>query len=70
MDYRVVFSEEALSDLAGIVEYVALDEDAAASRFGDPLLDHIDLLGRFPRMGEHCPRGEELAGSLTAFTLL
>ena len=28
-----------------------MDDDKAASRFGRALLDHVDLLGRFPRMG-------------------
>ena len=30
---------------------IAQDDDEAASRFGEALLDHVDLLGRFPRMG-------------------
>jgi plasmid stabilization system protein ParE len=33
------------------VENIARDDDEAASRFGEALLDHVDLLGRFPRMG-------------------
>ncbi|MGO9254903.1 MAG: type II toxin-antitoxin system RelE/ParE family toxin [Bryobacteraceae bacterium] len=31
--------------------HIAQDDDEAASRFGEALLDHVDLLGRFPRMG-------------------
>lgn len=31
--------------------HIARDDDDAASRFGEALLDHVDLLGRFPRMG-------------------
>jgi plasmid stabilization system protein ParE len=33
------------------VGHIAQDDDEAASRFGEALLDHVDLLGRFPRMG-------------------
>jgi plasmid stabilization system protein ParE len=33
------------------VGYISQDDDKAASRFGEALLDHVDLLGRFPRMG-------------------
>jgi len=33
------------------VGHIAQDDDEAASRFGKALLDHVDLLGRFPRMG-------------------
>ncbi|HEX4137773.1 MAG TPA: type II toxin-antitoxin system RelE/ParE family toxin [Bryobacteraceae bacterium] len=51
MDYRVLFSQKALNDLSEIVGYVAWDDAEAASRFGDALLDHVNLLGRFPRMG-------------------
>ena len=51
MDYRVLFSQRALNDLSGIVGHIAQDDDKAASRFGEALLDHVDLLGRFPRMG-------------------
>ena len=51
MDYRVLFSQRALNDLSGIVGRIAQDDDEAASRFGEALFDHVDLLGRFPRMG-------------------
>jgi plasmid stabilization system protein ParE len=51
VDYRVLFSQRALNDLSGIVGHIAQDDDKAASRFGEALLDHVDLLGRFPRMG-------------------
>ena len=51
MDYRVLFTQRALSDLSEIVERIAQDDVGVASRFGQSLLDHIDLLGRFPRMG-------------------
>lgn len=51
MDHRILCTKRALNDLAGIVKHIAQDDDAAASRFGSALLDHVDLLGRFPRMG-------------------
>jgi plasmid stabilization system protein ParE len=51
VDYRLLFTQRALSDLSEIVEHIAQDDDEAASRFGEALLDHVDLLGRFPRMG-------------------
>jgi plasmid stabilization system protein ParE len=31
--------------------HIAQDDDEAASRFGEALLDHVDLLGLFPSMG-------------------
>jgi plasmid stabilization system protein ParE len=51
LDYRLLFTQRALSDLSEIVGHIAQDDDDAASRFGVALLDHVDLLGRFPRMG-------------------
>jgi plasmid stabilization system protein ParE len=33
------------------VGHIAQDDDEAASRFGEALLDHVAFLGRFPRMG-------------------
>jgi plasmid stabilization system protein ParE len=37
--------------LSDIVGTIAEDDSSAASRFVGALLDHVDLLGRFPRMG-------------------
>jgi plasmid stabilization system protein ParE len=51
VDYRVLFTQRALSDLAEIVGHIAEDDGEAATRFGNALLDHVDLLSRFPRMG-------------------
>ena len=51
MDYRVFFTKKALAELADIADYIAADSPDAASRFGNALLDHVGLLGRFPRMG-------------------
>ncbi len=51
MDYRLLYTRRALNDLAEIIERVAVDDAEAASRFGSGLLDHVDLLARFPRMG-------------------
>lgn len=51
MDYRLRYTQRALNDLAEIVGHIAEDDAEAASRFGNSLLDHVDLLTRFPRMG-------------------
>ena len=51
MDYRLLFTQRALNDLSEIVGHIAQDDDDVASRFGNALLNHVDLLGRFPRMG-------------------
>ena len=51
MDYRLLFTQRALTDLAEIIDHIAWDDDEAASCFGGALLDHVDLLRRYPRMG-------------------
>ena len=51
MDYRLFYTQKALNDLAEIISHIAEDDPEAASRFGNSLLDHIELLARFPRMG-------------------
>ena len=51
MDYRLLFTQRALDDLAEIIGHIAEDDAEAASRFGNGLLDHVDLLAQFPRMG-------------------
>ena len=51
MDYRLLFTQRALNDLAEIIGHIAEDDGEAAIRFGSALLDHVDLLSRFPRMG-------------------
>jgi plasmid stabilization system protein ParE len=35
VDYRLLFTQKALDDLAEIVGHIALDDDEAAARFGE-----------------------------------
>ena len=51
MDFRLLYSERSLSDLAEIVGRIAEDDAEAARRFGDALLDHLEFLEKFPRLG-------------------
>jgi plasmid stabilization system protein ParE len=51
VDYCLLYTQRALNDLAEIIGHIAEDDAEAASRFGGSLLDHVDLLARFPRMG-------------------
>ncbi len=37
--------------MAEIIRWVAQDDSDAAYRFGSSLLDHVELLTRFPRLG-------------------
>lgn len=51
MDFRLLYSQRALNDLEEIVGYIAEDDASAAGLFGDSLLDHLELLERFPPIG-------------------
>ena len=51
MAYKVLYSEDALTDLEGILEYIRADNPTAAERFGTALLNHVDLLKSFPYIG-------------------
>lgn len=50
MDYGLFFTQRALDDFAEIIRTIAEDDSEAAFRFGNSILDHVDLLRRFPRM--------------------
>ena len=56
MDYRVRFTEASLKDLRSLIDYICKDSAAAAERFGTALLDHVNLLERFPKLGSPVPR--------------
>jgi plasmid stabilization system protein ParE len=50
VDYRLRFTQRALNDLAEIIGHIAEDDVEAAARFGNSLLDHVDLLRQFPHL--------------------
>jgi plasmid stabilization system protein ParE len=59
MDYKVVWTEPALADLRAIVERIASDNPSAARRVGEEVINHIELLARFPHIGPRYPRGSK-----------
>ena len=60
MDFRLFYTQRALDDLAEIVGHIAEDDAEAAERFGESLLDHLDLLEKFPRIGTPIRRRREV----------
>jgi plasmid stabilization system protein ParE len=53
--YQVVLSRVAEVDLSKIVEYIARDDPAIATRFGRELIAHARRLEDFPRIGRVVP---------------
>ena len=56
MDYKILFTEDALADLEIILDYIRSNNPEAAERFGTALLNHIELLQSFPRIGVPVPK--------------
>jgi plasmid stabilization system protein ParE len=57
MDFKVIWSDAAITDLRDICAYIARDNPEAALRMGNGLLDHVQILARFPFIGPTYPRG-------------
>jgi toxin ParE1/3/4 len=51
MAYRIFYTPEALEDLETIIEFIRADNPSAALKFGTGLLNHVNLLASFPRLG-------------------
>jgi toxin ParE1/3/4 len=60
MDYQVILSPSARSDIRDIVRYISLDAPNRALSFGQFLISKTRLLGKFPELGRVVP---ELANS-------
>ncbi len=56
MVYKILFAEDALSDLEVVLDYISVDNPAAAQQFGKALLNHVELLQSLPRIGVPVPR--------------
>ena len=51
MDFKVIWSDEAIADLREICSYIAQHNPEAALRMGNGILDHVRILARFPFIG-------------------
>ena len=59
MDYQVVLSLSARSDLRDIVRYISFDAPDRALEFGLFLVSRTRLLGRSPQLGRIVPEFED-----------
>jgi plasmid stabilization system protein ParE len=60
LEYKILYTKAALTGLDEIVEFIHRDDPAAAERFGNALLNHVDLLASFPRIGQPIARRPRL----------
>lgn len=59
MAYRIVWSEAALADLRDLVRYIARDDRKIAKRFGDSIVNKVESLQVFQRIGRMLPEYRE-----------
>lgn len=57
MEFKVVWSDTAISDLKEICDCIAARDASAAMRVGRGMLDHVHILASFPFIGPPYPRG-------------
>jgi len=60
---RLAFAEPAARDLAGIIDYIALDNPAAARKVYRSIVESVERLRRFPDLGRpgRLPETRELS---------
>lgn len=57
MEFKIVWSATAISDLKEACLYVARRDPQAAHRMGRGILEHVQILATFPFIGPTYPRG-------------
>jgi toxin ParE1/3/4 len=55
MAFKIIWSEPALSDLAGLTNFIAEDNPLAAEKTGSAILGKIANLTKYPRIGRMVP---------------
>jgi plasmid stabilization system protein ParE len=60
VDFQLTFAQSALVDLEDILTYSRSKFPWTAERFGAALLDHVEVLKKFPYMGTLVFRRKEL----------
>lgn len=57
MDFKIIWSDEAIADLEGIWSYIAQHDPSAVRQMARGILDHVGILESFPFIGPRYPRG-------------
>lgn len=52
MDYKIIWDDAAIHELGQIVRYIATDNQVAAERTGRKILEKVEVLVSFPRIGK------------------
>ena len=57
MDFKLIWTDSAISDLKEICGYIARDNPPASAKTGKGILGHVKILETFPLIGPAYPRG-------------
>ncbi len=57
--FKLIWAESAIADLEGLCSFIAADDPQAAERVGRGILEHVELLARFPFIGPAYPLGSD-----------
>lgn len=57
MDYKIVWSDAAISDLEEIYSWIATENSEIALEVARAILKHVNILASFPSIGPTYPRG-------------
>jgi plasmid stabilization system protein ParE len=52
MDYKIIWDDEAIHELGEAIRYIATDNPAAAEKTGRTILQKVQTVGLFPRLGK------------------
>ena len=69
MDFKVIWSDEAIADLRGICSFIARDNPEAALRMGNGILNHVRILAQFHSLAQHIPKEPGGRYAKLSFTL-
>jgi len=59
MAFKIVWSQTAVEDLKGIVQYIALDDLDAAAKLADRIIQHIEAASKTPFSNRAVPEKAE-----------
>lgn len=60
MDYRLIWTDTAISDLQDVVKFIALDNPTAGKEVGYNIVNKIETLRDFPFSGRKVPEKEDI----------
>ena len=69
MDFKLIWTQRAISDLSAIVRYYLEDEKSveAAAKVGPAIVERVEILQTFPDIGPRYPRKDGVHREVLCF---